>query len=233
MPSTHTSREPRPPDALYERIRASLAKETAPRTRTRSRTAAALAVVALLAAVVVVLASELVYQRLAPGLEVDAANRSRLLWTLFMLAGLTALSTVFATWRGRKGFGVGAAGLAIAAALVAPLYAALTLVQPIHLQDTPITGVTISPWGVRCALIAGVIGLAAVLCFTAALRRAVPVASRLRGAVIGATAGAWAGLAVFVFCPSGEQQHVLAGHVLPVIALTAIGALLAPRLLRP
>jgi hypothetical protein len=221
------------PAALYDRIRTSLAQESVSRTRTPTRTLAALAVVAVLATAVVVFASELVYQRLAAGLEVDPANRSRLLWTLLLLAGLTVVSTAFALWRGRRGFGVGAAGLAIAAVLVAPVYAALTLVQPLHLQDTAIAGVTISPWGVRCALIAGIIGIAAVLCFAAALRRAVPVASRLRGTMIGATAGAWAGLAVFVFCPSGEHQHVLAGHVLPVIALTAIGALVAPRLLRP
>ena len=56
--------------------------------------------------------------------------------------------------------------------------------------------------------------------FAVALRRAVAVASGLRGAALGAAAGAWGGLAVFAFCPSGETQHLLVGHVLPVALFT-------------
>jgi hypothetical protein len=39
-----------------------------------------------------------------------------------------------------------------------------------------------------------------------ALRHATPVATRLRGAALGSAAGVWAGLTVFVFCPSGDPQ---------------------------
>jgi Negative regulator of sigma F len=189
--------------------------------------------VAVLSCIVVVLASELVYQRLAVGLSVNATSVGKLQWTLALLAVMTIVSTGVALWRGRHGFGAGAVGLAVAGVLVTPIYALLTVLHPIHAHDASILNVTISPWGVRCALIAGIIGAVAIFCFAMALRHAVPVASRLRGAAIGAAAGAWAGLAVFVFCPSGDPQHLIAGHVLPVIALTVIGMIVTPRLLRP
>jgi hypothetical protein len=237
MTNTHRTvngrRSVGPPAGLYDQIRAGVAATSASTTRTRTRIVAALVAVTLVAIVVVVSASELVYKRVGAGLDVDPAQSTQLLWTLVLLAAMTACATIVATWRGRHGFGMGAASLALLAAFVAPLYAALTLLQPLHQHDAAITGVTISPWGVRCALIAGIIGTAVVVGLTMALRRAVPVASRLRGAVIGATAGAWAGLAVFVFCPSGDQQHLIAGHLLPVVVLTLLGAFVTPRLLRP
>jgi hypothetical protein len=136
-------------------------------------------------------------------------------------------------WRGSRGFGLGTIGLALLAILVAPLYAGLAVLQPVHAEDAAITTVTISPWGVRCALIAGIVGVAITALFVFALRRAVPVGSRVRGAAIGAAAGAWAGLAVFLFCPSGDIQHLVAGHLLPMVGLTLFGAVVAPRLLRP
>jgi len=68
--------------------------------------------------------------------------------------------------------------------------------------------------------------------FLVALRRAVPVSVRLRGAALGAAAGAWAGLALLFFCPAAEPLHLLVGHSLPVAAATLLGALLAPAALK-
>ena len=70
-------------------------------------------------------------------------------------------------------------------------------------------------------------------CFAAALRRAAPVATGLRGTAIGVAAGMWAGVAVFAFCPSGDAEHLLIGHVAPLLALLGIGAVLTPRWIRP
>ena len=222
-----------PPHALHDRIRARIAGSPAPTLRTRSRVIAAIVAVPAIAALVVWTASRLVYHQLAVGLDVDDPYATRLSLTLLALVAMTAGATVVALWRGRSGFGVGAVALAIVAALVAPVFAALTLIRPLHVDDDAVRNVVISPWGVRCAVIAAIVGLAAMMAFTAALRRAAPVATRLRGTAIGAAAGAWAGLAVFVFCPSGDQQHLIAGHLVPMIVLIAIGALLSPRLLRP
>ena len=66
-----------------------------------------------------------------------------------------------------------------------------------------------------------------------ALRRSAPVASRLRGAALGAAAGAWAGLGIFIYCPATEYHHLLVGHVLPIAALTLLGLAAIPRALRP
>jgi hypothetical protein len=114
-----------------------------------------------------------------------------------------------------------------------PASAALTLLEPVHEGSTVAAAVTISPWGARCAIISAIVGIGVMISFTAALRHAVPVASRLRGAALGAAAGVWAGLAVFAFCPSGDRVHMMIGHFLPVLALMLVGALITPRQLRP
>ena len=71
--------------------------------------------------------------------------------------------------------------------------------------------------------------LLVLVSFTAALRRSAPVASRLRGAALGAAAGAWAGLGVFLFCPATDHRHLLVGHVLPIAIFTLLGLAAVPR----
>jgi hypothetical protein len=51
------------------------------------------------------------------------------------------------------------------------------------------------------------------------------------GAALGAASGASAGVMVDIWCPVTEAAHVLSAHVLPVAALTVIGALLGDRVL--
>src|SRR5262245_5511973 len=140
-----------PPRALHERIRARIAGEDEATPRTRRRVIAAILVVPAIAAGVVLAASQLVYHQFAVGLDVEVGRSTRLLLTLLALAVVTAGATLVAVSRGRSGFGMGAATLAIVAALVAPLYAALTLIRPLHVDDDTILNVVISPWGVRCA----------------------------------------------------------------------------------
>jgi hypothetical protein len=67
--------------------------------------------------------------------------------------------------------------------------------------------------------------------FTLALRHSVPVRSGLRGAAIGAAAGAWAGLSVFIFCPSDDLRHLFIAHILPIVAFTVLGMTVIPRAL--
>jgi hypothetical protein len=109
----------------------------------------------------------------------------------------------------------------------------LVLQSPAHAPDPFVASVYISPWGSRCLVISAIVGVGVLAILVAALRRAVPVASRLRGAALGAAAGAWAGVALFVFCPSDALQHILIGHVLPIAALTLLGAAVGPRWLAP
>jgi hypothetical protein len=222
-----------PSEALHARIRARIAETRAPTTRTSKRAIAAVVAIVALTALVTSVASELVYGRFAPGLVVSPAEEPRLVGTSLLLGGLTLGATLAALWRGHRGFGAGVTALALTGSIVAVVYSALTLLRPLHLGDPQVANLTISPWGTRCALIASIVGVGVMAFFAAALRRAVPVATSLRGVTIGLAAGTWAGVAVFVFCPSGDSWHLLVGHVLPLVALSGIGAVLLPRWLRP
>ncbi|WP_437994021.1 NrsF family protein [Sorangium sp. So ce145] len=51
------------------------------------------------------------------------------------------------------------------------------------------------------------------------------------GAAIGAVCGAWAAALVDLWCPLTNLPHVLAGHVVPLGILIAVGALLGRRML--
>jgi hypothetical protein len=68
--------------------------------------------------------------------------------------------------------------------------------------------------------------------FVTMSRRLEPHWPGLAGAALGSTAGAWASVMVEMWCPIGEEGHVLRGHVLPFIVLTGLGALVGRRLFR-
>jgi len=221
------------PEHLYAELRASLTREPPADIRAPRRRQAALAAGALLIAALVFVTSILVYQRPAVGLTFGLRSTPALFAVLCALIGLAGASTTVALHRGRSGLGAGLGALAAVALLAPPIYAVLTLVEPVHIAGMQPAWVDISPWGVRCFFIACAVGTIVLASSAFVLRRAVPAASGWRAAAIGAAAGAWAGLAVFVFCPSGDRQHLLVGHVLPVMALVAAGALTLARRLRP
>jgi hypothetical protein len=221
------------PEHLYAGLRATLAREPPADIRAPGRKLAALVAGALLVAALVLATSMLVYQRPAVGLTFGVRSAPALLAVLCALIGLAGASTAVALHRGSSGLGAGLHSLAAVAVLAAPVYAALTLADPVHIAGLQPPWVEISPWGVRCFFIACAVGAIVLASCGIVLRRAVPVASGWRAAAVGAAAGAWAGLAVFVFCPSGDRLHLLVGHVLPVMALVAAGALALARRLRP
>ena len=225
-----------PSDRLRARVLSAVENTPAPTTRTRTRILLALVFVPALTTLVTLIASEWVYGLPAAGLDIDVASPSTAITILTLLAGLAIISTLFALWQARGGLGIATMWLASIAALVLPMYVALTVLQPLHsgaADDVAFTGVAISPWGWRCIFIGTLVSVSALAVFAAALRRAVPVAGNLRGAALGAAAGAWGGLAVFAFCPSGELQHLLVGHVLPIALFTLLGSAALTRMLRP
>jgi hypothetical protein len=234
VPSARFAFDERPPDPLFARIRADVRNTSAPRAGVQRRIALAASLAAAMAGAVVILASQLVYHRYASGLEVAVPSAPYLLVVLLLLVALTFVATIIAMWRGRNGLGSGAISLYLASGLVAPLYAALVLVSPVHMHTgaAVLSDVTSSPWGLRCLVISAIVGLLVLATFTVALRRSIPTASGLRGAAIGTAAGAWAGLSVFIFCPSGDLVHMLIGHILPIVAFTLLGVVSIPRILR-
>jgi hypothetical protein len=216
---------------LYCRVRALVDAEPRGVIGVRPRLAPVLLVASCLSVLVTCAASQLVYGRFAAGLEVESANSSQLLIVACLLSALAALATLLATRRG-TGLGSSLGWLLLVAGSVLPVYAVLTLLSPVHAADLTPPSVYISPWGARCLQIGGLVGALGLAGFTLALRGSVPVASRARAAALGAAAGAWAGLSVFVFCPSSDQLHLLAAHVLPIAGFTLFAGLALPRVLR-
>jgi hypothetical protein len=221
------------PSELYERILAAMETPSPVDARTSKRIWLVLIAVPLLSALVVAIASYLAYGRPAAGLELGVRSIERLWFALGLFGALTLAATYLALAQGRNGFGAMAAVLIAIAFLIAPLYTILIAPEPLHASGTALEATQISPWGMRCLIVASIVIAVALTGFLFALRRAVPVSVRLRGAALGAAAGAWAGLALLFFCPAADRLHLLVGHSLPVLAATFLGALLAPVALRP
>lgn len=58
-----------------------------------------------------------------------------------------------------------------------------------------------------------------------------PVHPRALGAALGAAAGAWGGAMIDVHCGLTAVEHLALGHVLPILIVSAVGALLGARVL--
>ncbi len=222
-----------PPDELSQRVRAALYAQRASTLRSNVRAAAAMIVACLMTAAVVGTASQIVYGRQGAGLMAGWQSPSAMGFIAVAMLMLMLGSTFMALWRGRSGLGANTALLMATGVAIAPLYALLTLNTPAHEIVETVGAVRISIYGVRCFAIASIVGAMVLGCLAWALRAAAPAGTRIRSMALGGAAGAWAGLAVFVFCPSDQPLHLLVGHVLPVAAFTALGAVALPAFLRP
>lgn len=143
------------------------------------------------------------------------------LWTLVVLG---------ATWagvaRGRSMLGrptsvrVTVAALTPAMLLVATLVVGLlwpaTLAEPSTMHDHAV-----------CIELGSLMAIGPLVAFALVRRGSDPVAPRLTGAVLGAAAGAWGGLFIELRCGHASVEHVVLGHVVPVVVMTLVGALIA------
>ena len=222
-----------PGPGLYAHLHSQIAATPASTIATSTRVAVALITVPALSSMAVVVASQIVFGQQAVGLTYSVHSGSQILRALLVLVALTAGAT-FVAMRSGRGWGAGVTQLITTAALATPAYAALTFADALHSADLigP-SGVMLSAWGYRCLILASLVGILVLASFTLALRRAVAAGASIRGAALGAAAGLWSGLAVFVFCPSANSSHLLIGHVLPILAFTVLGAVAIPRFLRP
>jgi hypothetical protein len=149
--------------------------------------------------------------------------------TAWILAGAVALA-IGATWLAlppRRSMLPRPRGLLLAVALGVPLAVGAWLVlwhagyqDPFVRAGWRCLGLTLAtaPWPF------------ALLAFVGP--RVDPVQPALSGAALGAAAGAWAAVMVELWCPLADPDHVAKGHVLPLVALVALGALLGRRLFR-
>lgn len=87
------------------------------------------------------------------------------------------------------------------------------------------------PEHVVCVAFTLVFALGPLVAFAIVRRHSDPVAPRLTGAALGAASGAWGALGIELHCGHASAFHVVVGHVLPVLALAAVGAVLGERVL--
>jgi len=218
---------------LAARVRAAVAQTPAPRATIGERLARALIAVpfAILAGL---LGSGIVF-RGRPLVRIDFSVLPEVAFAvrLLVLLLLAGMATGIALFPGRRGLGSKATLLVIAAVAVAPLYTLLTNVAPLGTALGDAAARALHPLGLPCALVAFGVGSLVLSAFGIALRRAVPAAPVNRAAALGAAAGAWAGVALFLQCPAKNALHLLVGHSLPVAAFALLGAVALPRLLRP
>jgi len=72
---------------------------------------------------------------------------------------------------------------------------------------------------------------APLVAFAALRHRGEAISPRLAGAALGAACGAWGAAAHVLVCRVTGAEHMLLGHVLPVVFLIGIGALVGDRVL--
>jgi hypothetical protein len=103
-------------------------------------------------------------------------------------------------------------GLALAA-LGANLVAPSTLVEQTAASAAHFSCLTHT-------ITAGSVVLAALLVLE---RRSIATAAAIKGASMGAVAGAWATLFISIRCPHAHPLHVVPTHILPIVLLVVVG----------
>jgi DNA-directed RNA polymerase specialized sigma24 family protein len=83
--------------------------------------------------------------------------------------------------------------------------------------------------GVKCFYFTLAAAIPPLVTLIHARRGSDPVHPTATGAALGAASGAWAGVLADLWCPIGYVPHVLVGHILPILFLTALGAALGNR----
>ena len=147
----------------------------------------------------------------------------------WILAGTAALA-ICATWLvlpSRRSMLSPARARLLGVAIGVPLLIGAWLVLWHTTYDDPFTR---SGW--RCF---GLTALTAPWPFATlvyASRRVEPRYPGTAGAALGAVAGAWAAVMVELWCPLAVHQHVIVGHVLPLVVLTLAGAAIGVRMFR-
>lgn len=222
-----------PPPAVAARVRAAVAGTPASRSTVGRRVGLAL-VAAPVAILCGLLGSQVVF-RGRPLFRIDLWLLPELPFAerLTVLVLLASIATGIALIPGRRGLGARVVLLLVAALAVAPLYTLVTMVEPIGTDVGDAAARALHPLGLPCALVAFLVGTLVLGAFGLALRRAVPAAPVNRAAALGAAAGGWAGVALFLQCPAKNSLHLLVGHSLPVALFALLGAIVLPRLLRP
>lgn len=155
---------------------------------------------------------------------VRPTGRPTVLWALTSTGStvIAAIALAVALGRGRSMLGRPARVL-----LAVAVATALLLLCFKFSLSTEFVGMTV-PWpdrpGFRCLLLALGTGIAPMTAFMAVWHRTAPAHPRLTGLAIGTAAGALVWVLVDLWCPVAYFQHLLLGHVLPLVLFASFGA---------
>lgn len=215
-----------PPDSLKLRVLEAVRQRPAPPRTDRLPFTLGLAALAAVAMWAVL--------HLAPPLFGDAGGLAHAAGRpaesgAWILAGTVALA-LSATWLVlplRRSMLSPPRGLLLAVVVGVPLLVGAWLVLWHTTYDDPFTRV-----GWRCFALTALTAPWPFVALAYASRRVEPRHPGTAGAALGAVAGAWAAVTVELWCPLAVPQHVLVGHVLPLVALAVAGAAVGARLFR-
>jgi hypothetical protein len=147
----------------------------------------------------------------------------------WILAGIVALA-LSSTWLVlpfRRSMLSPPRGLLLAVAIGVPLLVGAWLVLWHTTYDDPFTRT-----GWRCFALTALTAPWPFATLAYASRRVEPRHPGTAGAALGAVAGAWAAVMVELWCPLAGHQHVLVGHVLPLIVISLAGSAIGVRMFR-
>lgn len=213
-----------PPDSLKLRVLEAVRQHPVPLRRDRRPVTAGL--VALAAA-----AMAAIVQWVPPlfgdaGGLAHAAGRPGVAGA-WMLAGTIAVALA-ATWvvlPPSRSMLSPSRGVLLAVAVGVPLLVGAWLVLWHATYDDPFVRA-----GWRCFVLTALTAPWPFAALAYASRRVEPRHPGSTGAALGAVAGAWAAVMVELWCPLAVHEHVIVGHVLPLVALALGGAAIGVRL---
>jgi hypothetical protein len=133
-------------------------------------------------------------------------------------------------WRWARAFHVGSGAQLVTVALGTPaLLMAVSLALARLVPGPANVGAAVS--ALPCLAMTLIAALYPLVALSLLRRSTDPLHPIAGGAALGAASGAAAGVMVDLWCPVTEVTHVLSAHVLPVLALSVVGALLGDHVL--
>ncbi|MBX3226789.1 MAG: DUF1109 family protein [Labilithrix sp.] len=121
--------------------------------------------------------------------------------------------------------------LVLACVALAPVLACVALAAPMLWPEHANEEVALRTH-VGCAAITLVQGALPLVVLLLPRRASDPIHPAVTGAALGMTAGAWTAMMAYLRCPHVPAAHCIIAHVVPTLALTALGAVLGRFLLR-
>jgi len=143
------------------------------------------------------------------------------LWT-----GVVLVASWAGIGRGRSMLGRAPSVRVIVAALTPAALVVVTLLAGLCWPATITEPSTIHDH-LLCIELGSLMAIGPLVAFAFVRRDSDPVAPRLTGAALGAVAGAWGGLFIELRCGHCSVEHVVLGHVVPVVVFALAGALIA------